>query len=462
MDAGAVLPLLSRLVDKSLVTAEAPEPQRTRYRMLDTIREYAIEKLQQSGETDGRPRHASYFLDWVGRSTRELASYDAARWLRRIAEEQGNIRLALDWSLTEQPDDALRLAAAMGPYWNMRCHIEEGLGWLDRALEVRTSTLEARHFALLARARIRTRHGDYAGARSDSEEAAKLSLELGLGPLATSSAYTILGVVSGVAGDWPSANRYHSEALELAEQSGDRTRVASCLNNLALLASAQGDQEGARKRLEQALEEAKGMGDRFLTAQISDSLALVAFRMGAYAVARRHYTEGIAISLEFEDTFTTANCLEGFALLFLAEGDPALTVRLMAAAKGLRAVVGSEPTPDWGVEVEEGLRAARVKLARTAADAAWKQGAALSMEEAVRLATGAAARPAHDGSSPLTARERQVASLVAEGLTNVEIAARLKMADRTADAHVEHIRNKLGLRSRSQIAVWAHERLGKA
>ncbi len=461
-DAAAVLPLLSRLVDKSLVAAEAAEPQRTRYRMLDTIREYASEKLQQRGETDGHRRHAAYFLDWCGRSTRELTSYDAARWLRRIDEEQGNIRLALDWSLAEQPNDALRLAAEMGPYWNMRCHIEEGLGWLDRALEVKTSTLETRPAALLARARIRTRHGEYAGAQHDADEMMELSLRLELGPLAISSSFTILGVVSGIAGDWPAANRYHDQALQLAMQSGDRARVASCLNNLALLASAQGDHEGARTRLEQALEEARGIGDMFLTAQISDSLATVAVRLGAYAEARRHYLEGISISLEFEDTFTIANGLEGLALLALAEGDATLTVRLMAAANGLRAVVGMEPTPDWGVEVDEGLRVARTKLGRQAADAAWRQGAALSMEEAIRLATGAAVGPVRDSGSPLTARERQVAALVAEGLTNLEIAKKLKMADRTADAHVEHIRNKLGLRSRSQIAVWAHERLGKA
>ena len=112
--------------------------------------------------------------------------------------------------------------------------------------------------------------------------------------------------------------------------------------------------------------------------------------------------------------------------------------------------------------MDEGLRAARAKLGQQAADAAWRQGAALSLEDAVRLATGAAARPVRDDSTPLTARETQVAALVAEGLTNLEIAKRLKMADRTADAHVEHIRNKLGLRSRSQIAVWAHDRLGRA
>lgn len=86
----------------------------------------------------------------------------------------------------------------------------------------------------------------------------------------------------------------------------------------------------------------------------------------------------------------------------------------------------------------------------------------MSIQEAVRYAIGAAPAPARVNGSPLTGRETQVATLIADGLTNAEIAKRLRMANRTADAHVEHIRNKLGLRSRSQIAVWAHERLGGA
>jgi predicted ATPase/DNA-binding CsgD family transcriptional regulator len=460
-DSGAVLPVLSRLVDKSLVAAEASGSARTRFRLLDTIREYAIEKLQQSGESDARQRHAGYFVEWCDSVVSELASSEQGRWLKRIDEEQGNIRLALDWSLAEQPDVALRLAAAMGPYWNMRCHIEEGLGWLDRALEARTSNLYARPIALLARARIRTRHGDYATARVDAIEALELSRE-GRLSAEVSAALTVLGVLSAVADDMGTSDRYHEEALQIALQTGDRARVAACLNNLALLDSARGDNEGARARLEQAVKEATALGDTFLIAQITDSLAVVVFRLGDTAAALRLYLKALEIAVEFEDSLTTANGLEGVALLAFVTGDAAKTVKLMAAANGLRAAIGGEPTPDWSEKVEEGLQAARAKLGRQAAEVAWRHGAALSMGEAVRLAGGTGAPPIRDRSSPLTARESQVAALVGEGLTNPEIAQRLKMAGRTADAHIEHIRNKLGLRSRSQIAVWAHERLGRS
>ena len=454
------LPLLLRLVDKSLVVAEAADPAHTRYRMLDTIREYAIEKLQQSGETEGRRRHAGYFVDWSGRAAYELSSRDQARWLKRVDDEQGNIRLALDWCLAEQPDDALRLVAAMGPYWMMRGHIAEGLGWLDRALELHTSTLPARPMALLARARIRVRHGELAAAKGDAEETLELSRRLGIGHDVSSAALTVLGVLSAITDDRGTADRFHEQALEMAIRAGDHRRIASCLNNLALMASARGEHDVARARLEDAVAEAKGTGDIFLMGQIIDSLGVATFRSGDRAAAHVHFADSLKIGLEFEDTFTLANSLEAVALMAFIEGDANLTVQLMAAANGLRAAVGGEPTPDWNLQVAEGLRAARAKLGRQAADAAWKQGAGLSVKEAVRLATGAAAQPNGDRKTVLTAREMQVATLIAEGLTNPEIAGRLRMAGRTADAHVEHIRNKLGLRSRSQIAVWAHERLG--
>jgi DNA-binding NarL/FixJ family response regulator len=117
--------------------------------------------------------------------------------------------------------------------------------------------------------------------------------------------------------------------------------------------------------------------------------------------------------------------------------------------------------PDWRGLVDDGVAKARATLGQDVADAAWQQGASMSVLEAIRVATGAAPSPHQVDGNPLTGRETQVAGLIAEGMTNLEIAKRLRMAARTADAHVEHIRNKLGLRTRAQIAIWAHERLGR-
>jgi len=157
-----------------------------------------------------------------------------------------------------------------------------------------------------------------------------------------------------------------------------------------------------------------------------------------------------------------ANILEGLGLVALGEGDPARMIRLASAANELRAVRGGRPDGDWMKSVDGGVAAARATLSRQAADAAWRQGATFDLQQAVTYAIGGMTGRVSDPGSPLTGREKQVAALIAEGLTNSQIASRLKIADRTADAHVEHIRNKLGLRTRSQIAVWTHERLGRA
>jgi non-specific serine/threonine protein kinase len=256
--------------------------------------------------------------------------------------------------------------------------------------------------------------------------------------------------------------RYHEEALHLARQHQDHEGMLRGLNNLGLFASARGDHERGRILLEEALDETRIAGKRATTANIMDSLGRVSLLLGDTAAARRYYEGSLEMSARFEDTLNLAECLEGIALVFLAENNARAVVSMIAAANTLRIASGGRAMPDWQVHVDQGLAAARALLGPQVSAAAWQHGSAMSTQEAVRYASGAAPSPARIGANPLTSRETEVATLVSEGLTNAEIAGRLRMADRTADAHVEHIRNKLGLRSRSQIAVWAHERLGKA
>ena len=458
-DSEGVLRVLSRLVDKSLVVAEPVDPKRTRYRMLDTIREYALEKLQQSDKADVPALQARHYLAWCTKAGSELRSGDQVGWLARIDEELPNIRLALGWALIEKPDDALRLAAAMGPYWHMRRQ-REGVHWLDLVLDLPTSSLDSRAVALLARARINWRHGQTVGPKHDAEQCAELSRSLGLNEV-LASALNILGLLRSAAGDWSGADEYLMQVLQLSRELGDPVYVAGSLNNMALGASARGDNEAAATMLEEAVAVLRPTGNRFALGEILDSLARVRLRSGAFDAARTLYGEAISMSVELGDQLNVANCLDGLGLLALVDSDPARTLKLAAAAHSLRTKLEDEETPDWTGEVTKGLEAARAKLSRQEADAAWREGAAMNIPEAFNYAVGAGPAPIQTHGSPLTGREAQVAVLIADGLTNPEIAKRLRMADRTADAHVEHIRNKLGLRSRSQIAVWAHERLGK-
>ncbi len=461
IDARAVLPLLSRLVHKSLVVADHGETQRTRYRMLDTIREYAASKLQPDDEQDIRRRHRQYYVHWCSQANSELRSHEQVAWLKRMDDEQGNIRLALEWSITEDSVDALRLIGAMYRYWSMRGHLAEAMDWLDRALATSASDPEPRSLAHLAAAHIRWLHGDYEAAHANALICMDLCRKL---PLSSTrvTAITMLAILSSGDGDWITAMHLHEEAFQLAWQLNDPVLVASSLNNLGLIAMERGDHEVARGRLEQALTAFRQAGDRFTIALTLDSLARVNIKLGANGEARANYLEALTISQQFQDSANVSISLDGLAGLEILNGSAQRALQLASAAQNLRKASGVEPTPELKEQIDGTVAAARAKVSRDAADAAWKQGATLNMEEAIRYATGAPASKAGNDGSPLTARETQVALLIAEGCTNSEIAGRLKMAGRTADAHVEHIRNKLGLRSRSQIAVWAHKRLGKA
>jgi predicted ATPase/DNA-binding CsgD family transcriptional regulator len=460
LERGGVLQLLSRLVDKSLVSTETAGSKGTRYRMLDTIREYAVEKLQEGDEADSRRRHASYYVAYCGSAAKELRGVDPLPWLVRLDEDQANIRLALGWALVEGPEDALRLAAAMGAYWHMRRHYAEAAEWLNQTLELATPSLEARATVLGSRASIRWRFADYDGATRDAEECAILSRRLGMG-VELCTALTTLGLVSGAKGDQASAERYTTESIQIARDHHYREGTARGLNNLAMFVSQRGDHEQAKMLLEQAWTEIQIAGIRAAAGNILDSLARVSLLLGDRAAARRHYIEALQLSTRFGDAINLSECLEGIALLDLAERDPSRAVKLISAANVIRTANNFQAMPHWALQVGEGLAAARARLGAQAAEAAWKSGAAMSGNEAARYAGGATSSPVHVDLSPLTGRETQVATLIAEGLTNADIATRLRMASRTADAHVEHIRNKLGLRSRAQIAVWAHQRLGK-
>lgn len=454
-----VLPILSRLVRKSLVVADAGRPGATRYRMLDTIREYAQEKLQQSGEAEWRSRHSDYFVSWSKDASKQLVSLEQVTWLRRFDEEQANLRLALEWSLAEQPDNALRLAAALGTYWWMRRNLRESFEWLTRALDVPTAHRDLRATALIARARLSRRHGEYESARRDAEESAAIARELGL-KADLARALAVLGIVASHFGDSKRAFECFSEARDLALELGDSERLAASLNNLALVESATGNNSGALATVVDAARAADQSGDRFLKANILHTVGQIHFRLGKRADARRHFEEALAMSSEFEDTMSIADCLEGLALVAESEGDPRRMLTLTSAAEALRAITGAQRVAELAHDVLAGQAKARAAISQAAAEAAERHGARMRVDEAVSFALGRTSTVQRNGSTRLTDREIQVARLIASGLTNGEAAARLRISERTVDAHVEHIRNKVGLRTRTQIAVWAKERLG--
>ncbi len=227
--------------------------------------------------------------------------------------------------------------------------------------------------------------------------------------------------------------------------------IAGAMNNLALIDSARGRHEPAKSQVDQALQEARKTGDRILTGLIHESAGRIERRLGTYDTARVKYIEALKISSELEDVVNIADVLDGLGLLALAANDPRRTLELIAASSRQRIVAsGTERVPREEAEVQEALGQARAMVGKRVAEAMWHRGSVFSLKESVAYASGVGNGSPAGGGYVLTPREMQVASLIAEGMTNIEIAGRLRIAGRTADAHVEHIRNKLRIAERAR------------
>jgi predicted ATPase/class 3 adenylate cyclase/DNA-binding CsgD family transcriptional regulator len=510
-----VLDLLTRLVDKSLVVAEEQLDGTARYRLLETLRQYAGQKLAaRAGEAAAvRERHATFYLDLAKAAEPRLLEAEQEVWLHRLAQEHGNLRAALHWSVDGGASDtALRLAGALWRFWSTRGHLGEGRVWLARALDLPAGPAAARARALTAAGTLAYQQGDYAAADAHYETGLALKRELGdlpgvasslngLGNVAAlrgeyavaralfgeslevrrrlhdrwgiAAALHNLGYVSHQEGDLAAARRYYEESLTAEQELGNRHGVALSLSNLGLVVAEGGDPERARMLGEESLAIFRELGDRAGAAHAFHNLGDLALDQGDLAAAGAHYTACLALWDEVGDRGGVACALEGFAGLaaagaHAADGDRAL--RLAGAAATLRATLGLPLSPPERAQLERRLRPARRSLGPAAA-AAWGEGRALLPAAAVAYARRAGAgsasvsvrrasrAPEADRSPPrpptLTHRERQVVALVVLGRSNRQIARELVITERTAETHLTRIFTKLKFTARAQLAAWA-------
>jgi non-specific serine/threonine protein kinase len=533
LPAGDVLEGLTSLVDKSLlgrapavaVEGGAPRPAplpgslaRTpagrlvqpewepRFRMLETVREYALERLEASGEAGAvRDRHAAHYVELARRAAPELRGCAEAAWCDRLEAEHANLRAALDWCQERAGGDGARsgegaraatagLAAggALWRFWLVRGHLHEGVRRLDALLalpapaEPSRDALEARAEALFGASNLACFVGDLAGARARFEASRPLWAALGD---AEGEAYVLLclGELDLFAGAPAAARDRLGEAAAAFRRLGDRHGLAWTLFPLSLACDEAGDHAAARAGLDESLALLRASGDqRGLVCALTCDGHLAEAR-GDLAGAWTGYRAGLALARDLGDWADAVMALEGCTRLAAAQGEWALTARLAGALSAGRETVGQGlswlPAP-WRSRGEQGLAAARRALGEIAFGAAWEEGRALSLEAAAALAGAGKAsrvsgppparlsRPARESApgwpapqSPqggpvgpggwLTAREREVAVLLAQGLTNREIARRLVITTNTAGVHVGHILTKLGLHTRAQVAAWA-------
>ena len=450
-----VLDGLQELVDHSMLRQI---PGSGRYAMLETIREYAAERLDAMPEADRvRGAHAAAFLALVEADGRPHAGVARREWLERVEAEHNNVRAALTWYRQHDPPAALGLAAAMAAFWSLRGHHTEGRQRLDDLLGLVADQSTARVSALNGAAWLAIDQGDYAQADDLLGESIGLSQSLG-DTVGEGIGTVYLGRCKmsslRIAEALPDVER----AVALVHEAGDRPAMAFTMLYSALIAQLTGQLEAACDLFARCGAMAAELGLAPLSARARQMLGYVWLDLGELAAARAALAEGFPISRDIGDRWFVQIGLGGFAGLAAKTGRPRLALRLAGAGDAYRDVNQfSFPGPIEEI-VDRWLAPARAK-AGPAAGRLLAEGRRLSPEEAVGLVL---ANEPDDAPLPgprptLTRREAEVAALAARGLTNRDIAARLFLSVRTVEAHVDHILTKLGFHTRTQLAAWAYE-----
>jgi non-specific serine/threonine protein kinase len=456
-----VLDLLASLVEKSLVVVDdrGGEP---RYRLLDTIREYARDRLHASeGEAAIRRRHLAYIVALAEAGARGMEGPEQAAWAARLERELDNIRAALGWGLEADRDGeaALRVAAALSWFWFLR-HTAEGRTWLTRTLtRAKDANPVIRAWALRGAGELAGLQGDIDTARAHIGESRDLYRavgdELGLAHALYSFGWVLL------VEDPAAAHRALEESVAVFRRLDMPREVARSLAVLGHVIASQGDPATGRALLEEALAGVRAVGERSVLGWINRHLGYAALALGDRASAATAFKDSLAVNLALGERRATAASLVGLARLAQASGHMRRAARLLGAATAHLEVENELLLPDDRVECDRTVAGVRAALSAEAFSEAWAEGRMLSVEAAAADGFSEATRPTSDASasSPhtagLTEREVEVLRLLAAGKSNREIAAALVISVNTVFHHVGNILGKTGASNRTEAAAYA-------
>ncbi len=454
---GTVLDGLQELVDQSLLR-QLPAAGRPRYLMLETIREFAAERLAGTPAAARlREAHAAAFLALAEQAARPLTGLGQRQWLERLDVEHNNIRAAIDWYRQEDPPAALRLAASMSWFWSLHGHYTEGRQRLRQLLGLVSGENTVRVRALNGGAWLAIDQGDYPDADRLLSESTELSRRLN--DKAGEGMAAVFGCRSMISSDRiAEAAPYAERAFALLTAADDRPGIAFALFFLALNAQFTDDLEAACELHERCVALCRELGFESLGARALQPLGIARLELGDLTGARTALQQGLPASVAVGDRFIIPIGLSGFAGLAAKTGKHRMALRLAGAAEAYRDIYGSALPEPVRAYLESWLAPA-LKTAGAAAARLIAEGRQMTLTAALEYALadepGEAWRPGPR--QALTRRETEVAMLAARGLTNRDIATRLYLSVRTVEAHIDHILTKLGFRTRTQLAAWAHE-----
>jgi predicted ATPase/class 3 adenylate cyclase len=421
---------ISSLLDKSLLRQEEGPDEEPRFVMLETIHEYAREKLQESAEAEEIKRaHAQYFLTLAEEAYPELKGPEQLEWLERQEAEHDNMRAALSWALElKEVEVALRLGGALWWFWSVRGYHSEGRRWLEDALAIdgRVSP-ESRAMALAGAGELAEEQGDYDRAKEACQEGlellakqarkaseARLRLLACLGWVAwereeydqakqffeeslalsremsdtwwLATSLSNLAVVSHSRGDYERATELYEQSMDLFRVQDDKQGLAHCLNNLAMVVCSQGDLGRAGKLTEESvalLTELGATGDVSIGLCNLGWIALLQDDLGRAADL---YRESLSLAWETGVNPVVQRALEGFACLAGVKGDAERATQLWGAAQALHEMKGIPRDIDFLAEADARISAVRTGMGEEDWEEAWRKGVAMTLDEAVSYA----------------------------------------------------------------------------
>lgn len=463
---GSLVDELSSLVDKSIVIREELEGA-VRFRMFETVRDYGREQLREAGEeTAVRRRHLDWCRQLTADAEAEWISERQPDWLARLEREQLNLREALEFCLSddtaESGEAGLRMVTALSLFWSFRGHYGEGRRWIDRVLahpagRALPARIQALHVGILMAAEQQ----DFLTAEPLLAQIRDLA-EQDPAPLHRALVAYVDGSLALYRGEAARAIPCLETAIDVfgSNPAGHLYIAASMTLGWAL--AAQGDTRKAIENHERVLAITESRGESLFRSSTLCGLGIYAWRQGETPRAKELLTRSLRVNERVRSPVVAVLDFEALSWI-IAEEDGERAAVLMGAAESLsRSGSGASITfPDLTESYEECDRIVRRALGERRFGAALRRGRAMTMNAAVAYALGeqpAESPPASTGPAQLTKREQQVAELVAQGLTNKQIATNLVISQRTAQGHVEHILTKLGFTSRAQIAAWFVDR----
>ena len=394
VDSDFVLDVLSRLVDKSLLVAET-EGTQARYRQLETIREYARDRLIESGEArEVLKRHHAWFLAMVARAEPEFfQGAESGEWLERLDREHDNLRAALQWSLDEpgQGREGLHLAAGLWRFWEIRGHLAEGRVWLEAFLQATAGEVSALQADAYTGAGILAfMLGDHAGASALHERSLELHRQVG-GPDGIAFAANNLANAAVLSGDYATARELYETVISWARERGDPRVLGFAIVNMAEAVALDGEPDAARTLYDEGIAAFREAGDRWAEAFALDNLGVMVARQGGPEEAIQLHDQALAISRSIGDERGVARALAHLGDAAARSGDSERARSLYIESFEIRRALGDLPGIASGME-----KLASVVIDRDPRTAGVLLGAAERVRDLIRAPVPRAAREEYE------------------------------------------------------------------